>query len=133
MNFSLLLRRCCRSSRASPTHPGTLMNANTFFFRFLSRFSRFSDSRKTSMPLFLNSYRPLVPIINVSSPISVPIRQLATRNMIDLARLRFPVNVVPFGTKSSSKPFISTTSAGLSSNSLHSLFVISLTVVKQST
>ena len=29
--------------------------------------------------------------------------------------------------------FISTTSAGLSSNSLHSLFVISLTVVKQST
>lgn len=39
----------------SPTQLGTLTNANTFFFKSLSRFSRFNDSRNTSIPLFLNS------------------------------------------------------------------------------
>jgi len=72
-------------------------------------------------------------MINVSSSRFVPNNLLATFNINERARLRFPVNVLPLGTKSSSKPFISTTSAGLSSNSLHSLLVISLTVVKQST
>ena len=132
-NFSLLFRRSCKSSRGSPTQPGTLINANTFLWSFLSLFRRFNDSRNTSIPLFLNSYRPLVPIINVSSSRFVPNNLLATFNINERARLRFPVNVLPLGTKSSSKPFISTTSAGLSSNSLHSLLVISLTVVKQST
>ena len=72
-------------------------------------------------------------MINVSSPIFVPNNLLATFSIKARARLRFPVNVLPFGTKSSSKPFINTTSAGLSNSSLHSLLVIWLTVVKQST
>ena len=129
----LLFRRSCKSSRGSPTQPGTLINASTFLCKFLSLFRRFNDSRNTSIPLFLNSYLPLVPTINVSSPRFVPNNLFATFNIKVRARLRFPVNVLPFGTKSSSKPFIRITSAGLSSNSLHSLLVISLTVVKQST
>ena len=62
-----------------------------------------------------------------------PVRQLATSNNFFLASLRFLVKAAPRGTKSFSKPLGRTKSTGLSINSAHSLAVISLTVVKQST
>ena len=112
---------------------GTLIKATTFFFRLISLFNRFNDSIKTSIPLFLNSYLPLVHTSKVSSSRFVPNNLFATLSIFALAFLRLAKKLFPLGTKSSSNPFFKTTSASLSSNSLHSLLVISLTVVKQST
>ena len=128
-----LLRRSTRSWRGPATQPGTSMKATTCFFKFSSKRKRFIDSMNTSIPLLRNSYRPLVDTINASSCISSPVNALATSSRRLRAALRFFVKVAPFGTKSFSKPFGRTKSTGLSSNSLHSVAVISLTVVKQST
>ena len=83
--------------------------------------------------LYINQYLPLVETISVSSPKSVPIKAFATSNKRLRASLRLRVKVAPLGTKWFSKPLGNTTSTGLSNSSTHSLAVISLTVVKQST
>ena len=62
-----------------------------------------------------------------------PVKALATRKIRLRAARRRAVKAAPRGTKSSSKPFISTASQGRSSSSRHSRAVTSLTVEKQST
>ena len=131
--LAFAFKRSARSSRAFPTQAGTSIKATTFLFSRSSKRKRFMASIKTSMPLFLNSYRPLVETMSVSSPKVSPVRQLATCNNSARARFRLVVKALDFGTKSSSNPFGSTTSTSLSSSSRHSLAVMSLTVVKQST
>ena len=122
-----------KSSRGQQTHPGTCTKANTLRVKSLFRRERFMASIYKSMPLLRNSYRPLVEIIITSSSNSVPNSAPATSRNLRRASLRLRANRAFDGTKSFSKPFIKTTSAGLSNNSAHSRFVTSLTVVKQST
>ena len=123
-----------KSARGSPTQAGTSTTASTLRVKAScdSR-KRLMASRKTSMPLLRNSYLPLVETMKVLSSKVLPIKALATSMIRFLASLRLLVSSCPRGTKLSSKPLSNISSTGLSSSSLHSLAVISLTVVKQST
>ena len=109
------------------------MKAIISFFKLESNRSLLIASIKTSIPLFLNSYLPLVDTRRASLLNSFPVRALATLSKVSLAFFLLEVKLLPLGTKSSSNPFGRTTSTSRSSNSLHSKAVISLTVVKQST
>ena len=88
--------------------------------------------KNTSIPLFFHSCRPAIQSIIASSGTTPPNCCPATRLKASRAALRRAAKALPLGTKSGSKPFGVTISTGLSNSCLHSLAVMSLTVVKQS-
>ena len=96
----------------------------------------FSSSRlckNKSIPLFLNSYLPLVTTIKLSlGRLGSLQTAAATANSCLRAVWRHCANTSLLGTKASSKPLGVTMSTLFSKNWAHSTAVISLTVVKAS-
>ena len=109
-----------------------LENAFLFSVWYSMSPSRSIDWKNTSIPLFFHSCRPEIATNRLLSATRFCSKASAERINAARAIARSRSKDLPTGTKLGSKPFGVTISTCLSSSCLHSLAVISLTVVKQS-
>ena len=108
------------------------MTATTSLLRFWSLLSLPKALINKSMPLFLNSYLPLLMIKKASSEVFVPERVSSTLNIFSLEAFLFSDAVFSSRIYDSLMPFIVMTSGSRCKNCLHSSAVTSLTVVNTS-
>ena len=131
--ISLLFKRSPKSSQGSPTHPGNIDESQYVLFQILV------TGQSIQSQIYIDTFvhkliTPTVPNIKVSSPKFTPNNHYGKIQQSGARFLRLVVKGTSWGTKIIFKTIHQNQDPPVFSNSsLHSLLVISLTVVKQST